>query len=343
MIGTTDDYYDDDGSRKTAQRQKSLDENVNTKAQEYTVHPAFTDESNVEYANGGWDKELTGIWVAKFEAGYTEESDTQPTFQGLKYSMNGINQEEAFNISKGITEVGNNYGFSNVTTDSHLMKNSEWGAVAYLSQSQYGLNGNDISNNFVSLKSIENASNIQKGKFSVTGVTSGLPNGDKLIITTMNNINNTRMNLPNDEGVYTWNQQNGQSASSTGTIYGIYDLSGGVNEIISACMSTSQSTKYIKGYKLGEVNSQDENQLKKANYKANMKIYGDAIFETSKDGIGNTSWYQDSSNFFGKTTPYMVRGGSISQNSYENGLFSFTQTNGEASYNIGFRPVLVKK
>ena len=48
-----------------------------------------------------------------------------PTFQGLTYSMNYTNQNDAFNISKALTESGNIYGLSSSSTDSHLMKNSE--------------------------------------------------------------------------------------------------------------------------------------------------------------------------------------------------------------------------
>ena len=69
LIGTTDQYYDDEGNIQTAKRAKSKEEVVDTTS-DYYVHPAFTDESNIDYANGGWDKEIPGIWVAKFEAGF---------------------------------------------------------------------------------------------------------------------------------------------------------------------------------------------------------------------------------------------------------------------------------
>ena len=69
LIGTTDNYYDESGKIQTAKRCKSEDELVDTSVG-YTVHPAFTDETKINYRNGGWDRELTGIWVAKFEAGY---------------------------------------------------------------------------------------------------------------------------------------------------------------------------------------------------------------------------------------------------------------------------------
>ena len=261
--------------------------------------------------------------------------------------MNNVSQQEAFNISKALVEENNKYGLSKETTDSHLMKNSEWGAVAYLSQSQYGLDGQNISDNYVSLQSINNPINDKQqginSIYGITGVTSGEANVKNLIVTTMEDIDNVRMNLPNQEGVYTWHQQNGQSASTTGTIHGIYDLSGGLNELVSACVSDEESTKYIKAYKKANTDLEDENKMQQANYSENTQIYGDAVFETSTKGTENSGWYQDASRFIGKTALYMLRGGSISESSNENGLYAFNSTDGNSAYNIGFRAVLVAK
>jgi len=212
LIGTTDKYYDESGNLQTAKRATSENEVVDTKVG-YTVHPAFTNESSINYANGGWDKELTGIWVAKFEAGYAGGNNTAeekassvnysqtsvwggaietaggtadgtisarnwqdeiygstvtsikyPTFQGLTYSMNYINHNDAFKLAKALTESGNIYGLKEDNTDSHLIKNSEWGAVAYLSQSKYGLNGTNIYKNNVTLNSSTSS------VYAVTGV-----------------------------------------------------------------------------------------------------------------------------------------------------------------------------
>ena len=277
LIGTTDNYYDENGKIQTAKRCTNVDELVDTKIG-YTVHPAFTDETAIGYRNGGWDKELTGIWVAKFEAGYpsgnnsapvkassvnysqanvwvksleagTEKDSSQsarnwldgiyggtktaikyPTFQPVTYSMNYMNHNDAFNIAKVMTESGNIYGLTG-STDSHLMKNSEWGAVAYLSQSQYGLDKQEICINNVNLNSGETVRTSVAGKsgvdsvYAVTGCTTGFTSAGETV-KTMENINGTTGNTANN-GVYTWDQLNGCKASSTGTIYGIYDLSGG--------------------------------------------------------------------------------------------------------------------
>ena len=90
LIGTTDDYYEN-GVRKTAKRQTKTDETVDTTTG-YTVHPAFTNESSIGYANGGWNQELTGIWVAKFEAGYaTSNGNSAPKkASSVNYSQTSV-------------------------------------------------------------------------------------------------------------------------------------------------------------------------------------------------------------------------------------------------------------
>ena len=90
LIGTTDDYYEN-GVRKTAKRQTKTDETVDTTTG-YTVHPAFTNESSIGYANGGWNQELTGIWVSKFEAGYaTSNGNSAPKkASSVNYSQTSV-------------------------------------------------------------------------------------------------------------------------------------------------------------------------------------------------------------------------------------------------------------
>ena len=69
LKGTSDNYYDEEGKLQTAKRCEGEDDIVDT-TEGFTVHPAFTDESGIGYRNGGWDKEIEGIWISKFEAGY---------------------------------------------------------------------------------------------------------------------------------------------------------------------------------------------------------------------------------------------------------------------------------
>ena len=402
LVGLTDNYYDENGKLQTAQRQTSEDQTIVTNGDAYTVHPAFTNESSINYANGGWDKELAGIWVAKFEAGYasgnnkatvkassvnysqdtswvakieagTSSDSTQParnwldgkygstttaikypTFQGLTYSMNYINHNDAYRISKVLTESGNIYGLNSSSTDSHLMKNSEWGAVSYLSQSKYGLDGTNIVINSVYLN------NTTKSVYAVTGCASSTADASA-VSTTIGALNNRTQS-----GVYVWTQKNGTAASSTGTIYGIYDMSGGTWERtasivnngnsnlttygsqIKADLNNGVSTKYITVYP--HDSSKDNTSISntsanlsiasQTNYARNKKIYGDGIRETSTAGTEQNAWYSDYSYFAGLQVPFFVRGGSYGGISGV-GLFSFLRNAGASGYDAGFRSVLV--
>ena len=399
LIGTTDNYYDENGKLQTAKRQKTTDETMDTTTG-YTVHPAFTNESNIGFANGGWDKELSGIWVAKFEAGYaggnnstpkgvsSEVKYTQstvwatsaetgtgengnisarnwtdgvygskettikyPTFQGLTYSMNYISHSDAFNISKVLTGKNNIYGLNSNNTDSHLMKNSEWGAISYLSQSKYGLNGTNIYINNITLN------NSTPSVYAVTGCSATAENADVSEVETTIE----KLNSRTETNAYVWTQKNGTKASSTGTIYGIYDLSGGTWErtaglvannndnltnygssLLNNEKNNSTSTKYVTVYQNNDSGITDYDTASKKNYEVNTKIYGDAIRETSTEGVGQNSWYSDYSYFVGYYTPFFIRGGYLWTRSGA-GLFYFDRTNGFSDYNVGFRAVLVAR
>ena len=402
LVGLTDTYYDENGKLQTAQRQTSENQTIVTNGDTYTVHPAFTNESSINYANGGWDVELAGIWVAKFEAGYasgnnkatvkassvnysqdtswvakieagTSSDSTQParnwldgkygstttaikypTFQGLTYSMNYTNHNDAYRISKVLTESGNIYGLNSSSTDSHLIKNSEWGAVSYLSQSKYGLDGTNIVINNVYLN------NTTKSVYAVTGCAGATANANA-VSTTIGALNNRTQS-----SVYVWTQKNGTTASSTGTIYGIYDMSGGTWERtasivnngnsnlttygsqIMADLNNGGSTKYITVYPHDSskdntsISNTDANinTASQANYVKNTKIYGDGIRETSTAGTGTTSWYSDYSYFAGLYDPFFIRGGGYGYTSGA-GLFSFNRHAGDSTYVSGFRSVLV--
>ena len=412
LIGTTDEYYTDETKTKkeTAKRAKSATEEVDTTTDYYYVHPAFTNESSIGYANGGWDKEITGIWVAKFEAGYasgnnsapvkassanysqtsswtaaieagTKDDSSQtarnwldgiygstatsikyPTFQPITYSMNYININDAYNVSRTLTESGNIYGLSNSTTDSHLMKNSEWGAVAYLAQSKYGNNNNEpyinnITLNSGSAKRTETAGKIGVNSvYAVTGVTTGTTNAGPSV-KTLDNLTTTGNTANN--GTYTWDQIEGQKSSSTLNMYGVFDLSGGVWERTAGYVANgngnlnyygssltdsgkrTESTKYVTVYPHDTAEtSTDIDTKSRANYNVNKYIFGDAIRETSTSGTGATSWKGDYSYFPALYNPFSSRGGSLWAGSYA-GLFSFYRANGISYYYIGFRPVLV--
>ena len=175
--------------------------------------------------------------------------------------------------------------------DPHLMKNSEWGAVVYLTQSIYGKN-DEVWNN----------SNINR----ITGMCG------------------TNVDAANEEtGVtYAYNTEIGTNASTTGNIYGIYDMSGGAWDMVASYINsstisdtssliyqygkeivTNTNMRYKDVYNVGIENTPYNNSI------ANAYKYGDSMFETScitSDVSTITSWYNDDSFY---PTGFFCRGG----------------------------------
>ncbi len=316
---------------------KYIDENgeVQTLPSDYIVHPAFVNESNTspKFKNGGWDSELTGIWVAKYEAGQggtrTENTSKQtyPKFVPNVTSYGNLTIGDMFTLCKNLaTNSSNPYGFSSSTVDTHQMKNSEWGAVAYLTQSKYGRNGVEVTQN----------------KYNGSSAKTGYGENESA----------------------TYNTMEGQKASTTGNIYGIYDMSGGANEYTAGYLNNGKSllksygqslldetnnkngeknkgisTKYVSVYNVGTSDSNDNNY----NESTNSTRKGEAIWETSKSGSGYTSWFGDYSYFSNTSDPFLYRGGSYRSSGAYAGLFDFYSSYGYAGSFNGFRAVCVQK
>ena len=394
LIGTTDYYYDEHNKLTKAVRETK--DYMPDTTNEYTVHPAFTDEKSIGYKNGGWEKELTGIWVSKFEAGVAGENNTvasvnaegtnlkYPVFMGTVPSYNYINIGNAYTLSQKLASGSNNiYGLSS-DTDSHMIKNSEWGAAAYLGQSKYGLYTNNVWINNVSLSGVEQDMNKNgtetaiSRRYAVTGCsgetdTSGnnIYNADTNLTITLANIN-----AGTASNVRVWNQvysavDKTTRGSNTGTVYGIYDMSGGVWErtptyipnnngnlaqgssFTNYTNNTTQynikSDKYYTVYPFQGTESSDAATASQANYEytkglngsaITRPIYGDGVLETSTQGNDSYNWYSDCSIFLSLGSPFFVRGGTW-YNITSAGLFCFYRDDGNAHYDNGFRAVLV--
>ena len=297
----------------------------------YKIHPAFTDGTENKFKNGEWDKELAGIWVAKFEMSGedAEGNNIQPgNISELSDSVKLVSKPTVSSW-RSIT-VGNSYTIAynyDREKESHLMKNSEWGAVAYLTHSQYGRNGHEI--------------NINNSSSYITGSSGSGTNVGSNVGTT------------ND---YTSAQ--GVLASSTGNIYGIYDLNGGAWERTAAYIANSyaksngygvsftcdkdgnlitESTKYATVYPYNSSSDTAANNY--TAYKNAGYGYGDAILETSSSGTGSNSWNQDYSYFPYASSPFFARGGYYDGGSSA-GVFYFYIHDGSALSSNSFRVVL---
>ena len=200
--------------------------------------------------------------------------------------------------------------------DTHLMKNSEWGAVAYLSKSQYGKNTEEIW--------INNDRNYTTG-CAANSVSQGV----------------------NDGCLNTYESTNGVKASTTGNIYGIYDMSGNSWERLSAYVDNGHSYLIGRGspiinavskYKDIYTKGNDDEQFN--NYGLTINNKGDAIYETSNNIGGSYSWFNDYAYIPNADTPWLRRGGDWNGGGSA-GAFTFDRAGGGVYGCYGFRPVLV--
>lgn len=311
----------------------------------WNVHPSFCDGTTNDYANGEWDKEITGIWVAKFEA--SSNTPTASYGGGNNANLNvkvipGVSSWRYIDISnmsavcQKMNADSNIYGLTE-NAYPHLMKSSEWGAVVYLTQSKYG--------------------NMQTYSDSSSGVWNNpYHNGDSTFGNRTGCAGQSRDSTTafgTATSVYSdYNTGNGPNASTTRNIYGIYDMAGGLFEklmgfLVNSTTNThavnlkqSLEDKYIS--KLdgsGATTSAADRQI---NYEANSAKYGNAIWETS-NGYANSSynsWGNDMS-----TMPYLdhpfIRSGADFRYSTHAGIFAFYYTQGTADPADTFRPVII--
>ena len=122
-------------------------------------------------------------------------------------------------------------------------------------------------------------------------------------------------------------------------------MSGGAWEYVAGYVNNSYTTSYGKSLVNGEAktknvyikaNSDDNTN----NYNQNSRKYGEAVYETSTNGSGKTSWFNGSSIFPFGGQPFFNRGGSYGNGS-SGGVFYFNYSNGTDYDNCSFRPVLV--
>ena len=304
----------------------------------WNVHPAFWwDKDNDGVEDEG--EQLTGIWVAKFEASSsnvsvaTVETDLATTGGGdtnsLKVrvkpnvtSWRGITVNNIFTVCGNLTETGNSLENTSNKLNSHMMKNTEWGAVAYLSRSVYGINSEVWNNPYY---------NNTTNDSPITGLCGNETNGKDNATTNMSN-------------TVKYNEIGGGNASTTGNAYGIYDMAGGAWEYVAGIYTggasndnrsklwDSNNSKYVDKY----TNTTDS----QSTYYGNTDKYGDAVDETSSSGdSGSGSWDSSSSYFPNSSYPVFIRGGRAYFGSNA-GVFAFNISSGDASTYNSFRPVV---
>ena len=239
------------------------------------THPAF------KFGN----TELTGFWVGKFEVSGSTSAIT------VKPNVTSLRSQTVSSFFTAIQNVKTTYGINNA--DSHMMKNMEWGAVAYLKQSKYGLGTTDIAVN-------TNSSFYTGGGQSDAYKTNA-------------------------------------AQSTTGNIYGVYDMSGGSWEYVMGNMKNSSNSFYSSN--AGFTTAPDAKYYDSYKYDSSSNTthargkLGDATKETlATFGSNAGGWYSDYANFPYSSFSWFIRGGYYGNGAHAGVFFFIVNSGGYSSY-----------
>jgi len=310
---------------------------------EWLTHPAFT------------SFDVNGMWVGKFETSYgdgsyedSQKNEIAPEKVQIKpnvASWRGINVANAFQTS---------YQYQR-NLDSHMMKNTEWGAVAYLSHSKYGIQDSvRLNNTFIT------------GVAALKEPTCGYTGNNE----ECNKYSNTFLESLSAH----YNTSTGYLASTTGNITGIYDMSGGAWEYVMGVMAdkngrpmsgrssqvhsgfsgslgcptcdsdTSGITEITNGIDFPESKYYDLYGYNENTLVYNRRLLGDATgelggFMKNEWNRYISSWYQDHAEFLKHWYPFFFRSGLISYGTGA-GIFFFSATSGLGNSGGSYRIVL---
>ena len=177
------------------------------------------------------NKELSGFWYGKFEVGHitlasSSTNDSLGCTNEICSNANGIiikpnvtslarsNVSNFFYASRSMEQPNNSFGFVSSEVDTHMSKNNEWGAVAYLTQSIYG---RCTSSTTCTEVGINNNGSYKTGYGAPAGSSDSATNE-------------------------AYNTTRGKDASTTNNIYGIYDMSGGRYEYVMGVYNNAKSS-----------------------------------------------------------------------------------------------------
>ena len=305
----------------------------NCKVGDYMTHPAFLAFNT------------TGLWVGKFDTGYDEATSTTAAQVNSVDTSKIIIKPNVYSW-RSIT-VGNmfknSYDYQR-NLDSHMMKNTEWGAVAYLQHSKYGSQ--------ISVR-INNNSAYITGYAGTEEPTLGISNGTASIAG--NRVEATSLGK---DGTYTVNYLNPNSvvASTTNNYSGVYDTSGEAWKYMMSYTTGSSTTGGSSGITSLYPNFFSDSAYSKywdkytstsiTDY--NNRILGDATgemgpFGSERDPNGSaknkSSWYKDFAHFNSSSYPWFNRG-STWYYGVTAGIFGFANESGAAIYHSTYRIVL---
>ena len=355
----------------------------------WATHPAFTwmDEN-------GNPVELSGIWVGKFE---TTGKRTAPTVKPNQHANISEYIGEFYSAARSIGYPdSNNVGGGARTDDttssltqnshhlakatSHMLKNSEWGAITYLAHSKYGTGVNGTQPNTAYPSSSTDADD-DSSSYGITGCgpnsktsessySSVTVNGETVSLPALST-DHIEDPLACGDEAHAYNGEIGVLASTTNTVHGIYDMSGGAYEYVmgnltgyddqsetnsSSYMTTQAKPPYVDLYKesQGFDYSSSDNTNPAWSTSTSASYYnndactwetcgGHALHETKQYqsvSRNNQSWGSDFSFFVYSSSRWFQRGGGAS-NGFIAGLFYSYGNVGSYGDLRGFRAALL--
>ena len=310
-------------SPSTSSSANSPNESCTGSNGDYYTHPAFTFGSD----------NIRGFWMGKFEL---TGSNSKLTILPNSYSLRSNTVSSFSTMIQNMQASSNIYGLSTSRTniDSHMITNMEWGAVVYLVKSKYGR----CTDGSCTEVTINNCSKL------ITGIGAKSVSDEQSLTTC-------------SISPHEYTGIDGQLASTTGNITGVYDMRGGSDEYVmgntsnksssyemtpqdsgfSSSWYTTSTAKYVTTYAYGSSES-DQTAY-------NRGKLGDATGEIVRtiDGTGGWGWDNDYAKF-PNSIPYSYtwfsRGGHYNGGG-NGGVFSFSGENGGSSYLNSTRAILV--
>ena len=291
---------------------------------EWLTHPAFDFGS----------LKLNGLWIGKYETAYSGATSAASAEKSIpeehkaiikpnSYSWRSITVFNMFTVSNELTKNGNKYGL-NTTSDTHMIKNTEWGAIAYLTTSDYGKYGNPT---YTNASGLEKELWINNSSTYVTGC-AGSSINDSLYAGCESAFSST----------------NGVKASTTGNVYGIYDMSGGaLDYVMAAPYNTGNTTVAISSTGFSQVVIDGASMIKYVDKYLYGTSYNDQNAYNRRilgDATGETRGWNGDRAFMTYSGNWLTRGGHADYYA-EAGIFSSAPTTGAAGLRLAFRVTLI--
>lgn len=263
--------------------------------------------------------ELSGFWASKFEPSSNTSctaatgsssagcdlTTISPLIKPNMTSWRGARVSTFYTVGTKMKNSGNIYGLS-TSTDTHMMKNSEWAAIAYLTQSLYGRCTSSTSCVDVT---INNCSTYKTG---IAGDTVDASSSSTTCTDSNNKYKTTK----------------GVLASTTGNVYGIYDMVGGSWESV---MGNYSSTIDASGFS-------SLPSLQYLNTYTTTDAYTTAGLQHALEET--SGWYGNTYTFPSSSNTWVSRSGGYANTTYAGLFYTYDGYTGKASVDASTRYTL---